>query len=174
MKRKNFSFLCLRLPALFPASINDLLLDLVDPLLEVFVLLFVLFVVLIHFLLVKLYFCGLCCRSLLRLGLLRWCFGSFWLCFITFFFLVFRLLYHVLGWFGLRRYFLGLNDFGLFDGFVGVGRDRLSLGGVDHLDELLGVPVDSEGDLLVLIVVNSVEVAQEELPKDEVLVVEFI
>lgn len=67
-----------------------------------------------------------------------------------------------------------MNDFYLFDGHVGVGGCRFPIGGVSHLHELLGVLVDAERYLLVLIVVNCVEMAEEKLAEDEVLVVEFV
>lgn len=62
----------------------------------------------------------------------------------------------------------------LSDGLIGVGRNLISLRRVDHSHQFLRVLIDPQGNLLVLKVVDGVEMPQEELPEDEVLIVEFV
>jgi len=69
---------------------------------------------------------------------------------------------------------LRLFGFGFLDRQVGECGSRLTLAWVYHANKLLRVLVDSERNLLVLKIVQGVEMTKEELPKYEVLIVEFI
>ena len=74
-------------------------------------------------------------------------------------------------------FLLGLHDLQLLDiGLGGESATRLTQPGrmAHHLDDVGRGAVDAKRDLLVLKVVNRVEMAQEELTKNEVLVVKFV
>ena len=74
-------------------------------------------------------------------------------------------------------FLLGLHNLQLLDiGLGGESATRLTQPGrmAHHLDDVGRGAVDAKRDLLVLKVVNRVEMAQEELTKNEVLVVKFV
>ena len=74
-------------------------------------------------------------------------------------------------------FLLGLDNLQLLDiGLGGESATRLTqpCGMAHHLDDVCRGAIDTKRDLLVLEVVNRVEMAQEELTKNEVLVVELV
>lgn len=74
----------------------------------------------------------------------------------------------------VRCLVLLLFDFGLLDWKISQCGSRFSLARIDHANELFGVLVDAERDLLVLKIVEGVKMTEEELTEYEVLVIEFV